>query len=118
MKADLPQRKDFSLRRAFNLLLEVEVSHHLGLEEGDQCRRAFVRPESSKEGYSTSQRLEYCNLGQYSKSDMHGNQAAPETGRVLAEGVWDGYFYIPQKRPYRLDSLDRKSFTMIFQSHL
>ena len=49
------------------------------------------------------------------KSDMHDNQAALVTARVLAGGVWDGYFYIPQKRPY---SLDRESFTVIFQSHV
>ena len=115
MKADLPQRKDSSLRQAFNLLLEVEVSHRPGLEEGDQCRRAFVRPESSSEGSSRSQGIERRNLGQDSKSDMHGNQVARVTGRVLAEGVWDGYFCIPQKRPH---SQDRGSFTKIFQSHL
>ena len=115
MKADLPQRKDSSLRQAFNLLLEVEVSHHLGLEEGDQRRRAFVRPESSKEGPSTSQGIEHCNLSQYSKSDMHVIEAAPVMGRVPAEGVWDSYFYIPQKLPH---GLDRQSFTKIFQSHL
>ena len=33
------------------------------------------------------------------------------TRRVLAEGVWDGYFCISQKRPH---SLDRENFTMIF----
>ena len=112
---DLPQRKDFSLRRAFNLLLEVEVSHRQGLEEGDLCRRVFLRPESGKEGPRRFQEIEHCNPGQYSKSDMHGNQAAPVTRRVLAEGVWDGYLCIPQKRPH---SLDRESFTMMFQSHV
>ena len=112
---DLPQRKDFSLRRAFNLLLEVEVSHRQGLEEGDLCRRVFLRPESGKEGPRRFQEIEHCNPGQYSKSDMHGNQAAPVTRRVLAEGVWDGCLCIPQKRPH---SLDRESFTMIFQSHV
>ena len=49
------------------------------------------------------------------KGDMHGNQAAPVTRRVLAEGVRDGYFYIPQKRPH---SLDRESFTKICPSQL
>ena len=115
MKADLPQRKDSSLRQAFNLLLEVGVSHHPGLEGGDQRRRAFVGPELSKERSSTSQGIEHCNLGQYPKSDMHGNEAAPVTRSVLAEGVWDGYFYIPQKHPH---SLDRESFTKIFQKDL
>ena len=57
------QRKDSSLRRAFNLLLEVEVSHHQGLEEGDWCQRGFLRPESSKEGPSRFQAIEHCNLG-------------------------------------------------------
>ena len=33
------------------------------------------------------------------------------TRRVLAEGVWDGYSCISQKRPH---SLDRESFTMKF----
>ena len=112
---DLPQRKDSSLRQAFSLLLEVEVFHHQGSEEGDLCRRVLLRPGSSKEVPSRFREAEHCNLGQYSKSDMHGNQAAPVTGRVLAEGVWDGYFCIPQKRPH---SLDRQSFTMIFQSHI
>ncbi len=46
---------------------------------------------------------------------MHGNQTAPVTGMVPAEGVWDGYFYVPQKRPH---SLDRESFTMVFQNHV
>ncbi len=41
MMVDLSQRKDSSLRQAFNLLLEVEVSHHQGSEEGDLCRRVF-----------------------------------------------------------------------------
>ena len=93
--ADLPQRKDSSLRRAFNLPLEVEVSHHQGLEAGDLCRRVVLHPKSSKQGSSRFQAIEHCDFGQFSKSDMHGNQAAPVTGRVLAEGVWAGYFYIP-----------------------
>ena len=78
-------------------------------------RRVVLHPKSSKQGSSRSQGIEHCDFGQYSKSGMHGNQAAPVTGRVLAEGVWAGYFYIPQKHPH---SLDRESFTMIFQSHI
>ncbi len=68
MMVDLPQRKDSSLRQAFNLLLEVEGSHHQGLEEGDLCRRVFLRLESSKEGPSKFQEVEHCNLSQYSKA--------------------------------------------------
>ena len=68
MMVDFPQRKDSSLRQAFNLLLEVGASHHQGLEEGDLGRPVFLRPNSRKEGPSRFKQVEHCNLGHYSKA--------------------------------------------------
>ena len=68
MMVDLPQRKDSSLRRAFNLLREVELSHHQGLEEGDLCRRVFYAHNQARKELLDFRELNVATLARTPKA--------------------------------------------------
>lgn len=69
----------------------------------------FDVQNQARKNLADSRKLSIATLAIF-KGNVHGNQAAPVTGKVLAEGVRIGYLYIPQKRPH---SQDRESFKKI-----